>query len=193
MRWFGHAEPRDPRDFVLRKIPRSAVCAEIGVYKGDFSERILALARPQRLHLIDPWTFESGDTYERALYGRAHAKSQSELDAVLGSVKERFEQEIRVGTVVIHRERSAQAAAHFADEYFDWLYIDGNHLYEFVMRDLEQYWPKVKPRGFIAGDDYGVQGWWQDGVTRAVDEFAARGGCGKPTVSNHQFILRKRS
>lgn len=60
-----------------------------------------------------------------------------------------------------------------------------------VMGDLESYYPKVKPGGLLAGDDYGVAGWWHDGVTRAVDEFAARRGCAKTIGRGDQFILRK--
>jgi Methyltransferase domain len=193
LRWLRRVDPENLRDFLLRKMPPNGICAEIGVHKGDFSERIISITRPQRLHLIDPWFFEGDDTYAHALYGRGRASSQADLDATFQSVQERFEHEIRVGTVVINRQRSAVAAETFADEYFDWVYIDGNHLYEFVLNDLEQYWPKVKPRGFITGDDYGIKGWWQHGVTRAVDEFAARGKAGRLVVRNHQFILRKKS
>ena len=51
-------------------------------------------------------------------------------------------------------------------------YIDGDHSYEAVTRDIATYRAKVKPNGVLAGDDYGLQGgWWNDGVTRAVDEF----------------------
>ena len=42
--------------------------------------------------------------------------------------------------------------------YFDWIYIDGNHTYEYVKQDLEGYRPKVKPGGYMAGDDYGTKG-----------------------------------
>jgi cephalosporin hydroxylase len=70
--------------------------------------------------------------------------------------------------VIVHHSAAAEAAAEFADEYFDWIYIDGNHQYEFVLLDLESYYPKVKAGGSIVGDDYGVEGWWRGGVTRAV-------------------------
>jgi len=192
MRLFGRKSRESVRDDVLRKLGRGGVGAEIGVFRGDFSERILLIARPRRLHLIDPWKFEPGAAYDQSLYGRGHASGQAAMDAIHDSVRERFDHEIQVGTVVIHRSGSAEAAAQFDDGYFDWVYIDGNHLYEFVLRDLESYYPKVKPRGFIAGDDYGVEGWWHDGVTRAVDEFAARGGCDKTLVRAGQFVLRKR-
>jgi hypothetical protein len=42
----------------------------------------------------------------------------------------------------------------------------------------------------VAGDDYSVKEWWDDGVTRAVDEFAESVDC-KKTVFGTQFLLRK--
>ncbi|MGH8014377.1 MAG: class I SAM-dependent methyltransferase [Candidatus Binataceae bacterium] len=192
MRLFRRAAREDDRTRLLRLLPHNAVCAEIGVLEGDFSERIIALTRPRRLHLIDPWKFEPGATYERAVYGRAHAHDQAHMDEMCERVRERFEQEIRTGAVVMHRASSLEAAGHFENEYFDFIYIDANHQYEFVRQDLETYCPKVKTGGFITGDDYGVSGWWGDGVTRAVDEFVTRGGCVRRRTRDSQFVLRRR-
>ena len=192
MGWFGRKSREKVRDGLLRKMGQGKVCAEIGVFRGDFSERILLISRPTRLHLIDPWKYEPDPSYEKAVYGSGVAKGQPAMDGIFNSVRERFEQEIQVGTVVVHRTASGEAAGNFVDGYFDWIYIDGNHLYEFVMGDLESYAPKVKAGGYIAGDDYGVEGWWKDGVTRAVDEFAARGDYVKKLGSAGQFLLRKR-
>jgi hypothetical protein len=180
----------DSREALLRALPRGAVCAEIGVLEGDFSERILAVTRPRRLHLIDPWKFEPADTYERAVYGRSHVPDQARMDAMYEQVRHRFASELRTGSVIINRTRSTEAAGQFENLYFDWVYIDGNHLYEFVRRDLESYYPKVKAGGLLAGDDYGVNGWWRDGVTRAVNEFASGTGL-KLRTRGTQFILRK--
>ncbi|HEY1852550.1 MAG TPA: hypothetical protein VGG60_16130, partial [Candidatus Binataceae bacterium] len=58
-------EREEVREFILRQMPRRGVVAEIGVDLGDFSEKILALNRPRVLHLIDPWTAESGEYRQR--------------------------------------------------------------------------------------------------------------------------------
>ena len=55
--------------------------------------------------------------------------------------------------VTICKGFSAEVLASFPDNYFDWVYIDGNHLYEFVKKDVELSFQKVKPGGVIAGDD----------------------------------------
>jgi hypothetical protein len=59
----------EPRKFVTQLAPPSGVCAEIGVWKGEFSAQILKVARPSKLHLIDPWRFMTAPEYAHARYG----------------------------------------------------------------------------------------------------------------------------
>src|SRR5439155_14214253 len=74
--------PADPRRALLQRLPRRSVCAEIGVYQGDFSAQILGHVRPRRLHLIDPWRYEADARYENAWYGGRVGTSQAKMDAV---------------------------------------------------------------------------------------------------------------
>jgi hypothetical protein len=178
------------RGDLLNLLPKGSVGAEIGVWRGDFSSRILSVVQPARLHLVDPWKFEASSGYERALYGGAVAKNQAEMDGIYEAVLRRFAQEAETGVVLVHRGPSAQIGMQFDDAYFDWVYIDGNHLYEYVKTDLEVFATKVKPGGLLTGDDYGVRGWWKHGVTRAVDEFVAGSAC-EPVRLRRQFVLRK--
>ena len=41
---------------------------------------------------------------------------------------------------------------------FDAVFIDGNHSYEYVKKDLENYWSKVKPGGIVALHDVNFEG-----------------------------------
>jgi Methyltransferase domain len=181
---------KDLRACVLNHIPKHSVCAEIGVYRGDFSQLILR-REPKKLHLIDPWKFEENPAYAGSFYGGTLGKNQAKMETIYQSVLGRFRSEIGSGAVEVHRSSSAKSSTQFPDDYFDWIYIDGNHQYEFVKADLEMFLPKVKPRGFLAGDDYGTPGWWQDGVSRAVDEAIASGRFERVLLANHQFLLRK--
>jgi hypothetical protein len=50
------------------------------------------------------------------------------------------------------------------------VFIDGDHSYEGVRRDLLSWWPKIAKNGFIGGHDYAhPKPRW--GVKKAVDEF----------------------
>ena len=99
-------------------------------------------------------------------------RGQRNMDRRYRGVVSRFSSEIANGIVTVHRGASWDMADRIADNSLDWVYIDGDHSYEAVARDIATYRAKVKPNGVLAGDDYRSQGgWWKDGVTRAVDEF----------------------
>jgi len=55
------------------------------------------------------------------------------------------------------------------DNYFDFIYIDGDHEYNAVKYDIENWVPKVKKGGYIGGHDYDLIKF--PGVIKAVDEF----------------------
>ena len=161
--------------------------AEIGVWRGDFSAWLLRHAKPTRLHLIDPWEHRSEPGYEHAMFAR---NDESQMELIYRGVRERFAREIARGQVVVHRAPSAMAVPVLPP--LDWVYIDGDHTYEGVSADLRLCWARLPPNGRVAGDDYGVRGWWDDGVTKAVDEFAESVDC-KKTIIGTQFLLRKAS
>lgn len=178
--------PHGGRAALLNRLPTGATGAEIGVFKGDFSEHILQTIRPRKFHLIDPWRYEPSPEYGDSWYG-----GEKVDQAFMEGVRARFAPQIEAGTVILHRSPSEEAAADFPDEYFDWVYIDGNHFYEFVKADLANFLPKVKSGGYLAGDDYQEGGWWNGGVKRAVDEIVASGVVELVLVRNAQFLLRK--
>lgn len=61
---------------------------------------------------------------------------------------------------------SVEAAKLYPDEYFDYIYIDACHDYWPVKKDLEAWWPKLKPGGVFSGHDLE-----DSGVDKAVREF----------------------
>jgi len=164
------------REFILRKMPVGR-CAEIGVKNGDFSAKILEINRPTTLYLIDPWFDAPGLV-------RVHEQRYQ-------NVRSRFAAEIASGRVHLIRETSESAAPKIADASLSWVYIDGDHRYEFVKRDLELYFAKVKAGGYIVCDDYHYAGNWSDGVTRAVDEVMDLGTCRKILKRRSQFVMQR--
>ena len=181
LRWW-----RSPRRQLLKRLPRAACVAEIGVWKGDFSERIRQYTSPLKLHLIDPWTFQA--TLRGHMY--AIAKDQGDMDRVYWSVQKRFEGAV---DVAIHRGTSADVLPTFSDGFFDWVYIDGNHDYEYILADLRMAMTKTKPGGLIAGDDFT----WDRGgdgcsVQRAVMEFVQENSLRQSltVLGDSQFLIQ---
>ncbi len=160
------------RKFLLDMLPKNSVCAEIGVNKGEFSEEIINIVKPKKLHLIDPW----------------HAEPHSEY---YGQVCEKFKSNVESGQVEIHKSKSQFCYDKFPDNYFDWIYVDGSHNYKSVRRDLDLYYPKVKMFGFITGDDYRhVEK--RKGLRDAVAEIAEKYSMRLIMIKNNQFIFWKK-
>lgn len=180
------------RRFVLRQFPSHSVGAEIGVWAGDFSQQILEVVQPSKLHLIDPWLYQPSPEFSRAWYGGVIGESQQYMDQTYRSVVDRMRPKIVRGIVEIHRGSSDKMAEQFPDNYFDWIYVDGDHRFEGVLKDLELYRPKLKTGGIMGGDDYeNVDAWWGDGVPRAVNDVLRRGLYKEIVIRYNQFVLRK--
>ncbi len=149
------------RDAFLEALPKGGIVAEAGVDHGDFSEKILKINKPERLHLIDIWS---------------SARYHGGLEKV---VRDKFARELSTGKVHIDLGLSTDVLNRFADHYFDWIYIDTDHGYVVTAQELELCMAKVKPDGFIAGHDY-VTGNWDGGVRYgvldAVHEFCVKHG-----------------
>ncbi|TAN52470.1 MAG: class I SAM-dependent methyltransferase [Methylococcaceae bacterium] len=189
----NHRSDAEPRDFLLNMLPKQSIGAEIGVHLGDFSRRILHMVHPRELHLIDPWKHETRPVYQDAWYGGKAENGQQEMDERFASVCGCFSDEIGKNQIKIHRGYSSDILKQFPEGYFDWIYIDGNHLYQFVKQDIELSFQKVKLGGLVTGDDYQVGGWWNGGVKKAVDEFARRHSTELLTIQKRQYVFRKTS
>jgi len=149
------ATPR-PMTLFLKKYfknSESLTAVEIGVAKADNSLSILQELPIKKLLLIDPYIayVENGrltsceDNFEMAM-ARLSRYKQAQL--------------IR---------KTSEEAAKDIDEPLDFVYIDGNHSYSFVMADILNYYPLLRKGGVIGGHDYTP---FHDlGVVRAVDEF----------------------
>ncbi len=63
---------------------------------------------------------------------------------------------------------SLAAAALFADESLAWVHLDARHDYDSVRADIAAWLPKVRPGGWLSGDDYNRD--WFPGVVDAVGD-----------------------
>tara|TARA_B100000989_G_scaffold298194_1_gene286499 strand:+ start:3562 stop:4137 length:576 start_codon:yes stop_codon:yes gene_type:complete len=172
----------DKRNFVFKLIKKNSVCCEIGVWKGDFSELILKKNDPTKLYLIDPWK-DFGDDY----FDKDHNKyRQQNQDLRYDQVKERLKKNILSNQVEILKMTSKEALSKLSNIKFDFVYVDGNHQYNFVKYDIENYFKLLNKSGYLVGDDYRL-----DSVQKAVHDFTQTNDYKNFFVKNDQFILQK--
>lgn len=114
---------------------------EVGVEQGVFAEQLCKSIPGLILYGVDPWTAYKGY--------REHV-SQDKLEAFYMDTLNRM---VPYEFVPV-RLTSVAAADEYPDEYFDFVYIDGNHEFFYVADDLRAWIPKVRKGGIIAGHDY---------------------------------------
>lgn len=123
--------------------------AEIGIWRGELSRKIIERCSPIYLLLVDPLKVENNKigTYQCTM-GES-IKTQEELDKIADSIY----------ALKAHfiRKPSVEAAATIPDKSLDFVFIDAIHLYEYIVEDIKTWLPKIKLGGVLAGDDYNTE------------------------------------
>jgi predicted O-methyltransferase YrrM len=124
---------------------------EIGVFKGEFSKQILK-NWGGTLYMVDVWR-ALGDEYSDESNHANHTTAYQEaMDSIRG-----YEDR-----AIMIRTNSKTASEMFEDESLDFIFIDANHAYEYVVEDINLWFPKLKKGGMFSGHDYILMDWYKD-------------------------------
>ena len=136
------------RRLLMRDLPEKAKVAELGTEHGNWAYQVLKDNPPREMHMFDL----SFDLLRK-----------------------------EVGThpaIRLHEGDSADNLSKMPNAFFDWIYIDGDHSYRGVSRDVEQAVKKVKHDGWLVFNDYTLWSWkgiMAYGVVAAVNELILSG------------------
>jgi len=134
--------------------------AEIGVDSGRNALNILKYLDVTKLYLIDIWKGYNGLDGSGVIGDNENAERCFQCARnLLRDYNDK---------IVWIRDYSENAHKLIRNKELDFIYIDGNHRYEWVKRDIELYFQKVKIGGLVAGHDYKSG---EPGVKKAVEEF----------------------
>jgi hypothetical protein len=167
--------------------------AEIGVWKGLFAEQIVAkVPTLEAYYLVDPWAhlaswdkpFNVADDEFAQVFAQAMNRTRDAPDRERG-------QKYRV-----LRGQSAEMAAPLPNGSLDFVYIDGDHTAEGTRKDLDAWYPKLRPGGWLCGDDYTDHQHDGDGyaptrVKSVVDAFAKARHSDVKVLQLKQYYFRK--
>jgi predicted O-methyltransferase YrrM len=133
---------------------------EIGVAFGGNSYKLLNNNDNLKLYSIDPYIgYSENDVMSKNVEGE---KGDQVYNFVLNRLQSKFGDRS-----ILIRDNSDYLINNFEDDSLDFIFIDGDHTYEGVKKDIENSFRKVKKGGIIAGDDYELI----PSVNQAVDEF----------------------
>lgn len=146
---------------------KNLVGIEIGVCGGEHAQSLLRTLDISKIYLIDP--YEMYEPYMNS-EGKNYGESQLSLSETYIKAKKTLEPFEKKITWI--NKMSENAIDEIRDP-FDFVYIDGNHDYEFVKMDIETYYPHLKKGGMMGGHDF-YNGFSEthNGVIRAVTEFS---------------------
>jgi len=136
--------------FIKSQNKQNLIGVEIGTYKGKNAKLILDNLDIKQLYCIDPWI-------------------DNELKVNGKSILEETNQRLKTYNNAWIIVEKSDNAVRYIQELVDFIYIDGNHSYMQVKKDLIHYYPKLKKHGIIGGHDFYAS---EMGVVQAVIEFA---------------------
>lgn len=125
--------------------------AEVGVRAGVFSKTLCENNPNIELYCIDPWKSTPGKQKRHNNYLKQAKENLKPYNASLISMT------------------SMEAVGRFKDGSLDFVYIDGNHAFDYVAPDLIFWSQKVRKGGIVALHDYYAFKW--GGVMKAVDAY----------------------
>lgn len=113
--------------------------AELGVERGRNAKSILKELNIEKLYLIDAWNNYIGIDNEWL-----------NIDENYKYVLRKFRNDKRVSII---KDYSEHAVNYIEKDSLDFVYIDANHSYKYVYKDIELSFTRVKKGGIIAGHD----------------------------------------
>ena len=148
---------------------------EIGVCGGHFSEILCQMNYELKLTSIDPYREVYNDHWSR------WTEENNKYENLYSLAKKK----LAPYKCDIVRKTSLEAAADFAYESIDFVYIDGSHEFDYVMCDIIEWGKRVRKGGIISGHDY--KKWHRVDVMRAVNNYAEAHGVDKVFITDERF------
>lgn len=135
--------------------------AEIGVSMGYFSEAMFKAIPNLELWCVDIWEPYRGNRW---------AASKEKNETFFKIAQERL---TKYNSHII-KDTSMNAVKQFKPESLDFVYIDANHSFDYIMEDLINWTRIVRKGGIVCGDDY--YNFRGAGVIEAVDAYTKAHG-----------------
>lgn len=147
---------------LINSLNGELVGLEIGTLHGGATIDLLKrVPKIKNLIAIDPFKVYDDITFPP--YDK-----QEYWDELYEDVKKDFTE---TGRAELVRGLSWEVHEQFQDGGYDFIFIDGDHSYEAIKKDLELYVPKIRAGGLVMGHDHNEH---NPGVVKAVKEFSPK-------------------
>lgn len=160
---------------MVELFPSGSRFVEVGVYKGMsaafMAVEIINSGKDIKFDCVDNW---SNDVYAAYYDSDANVRNIfKSRDGIGDLLFDNFSNNIDPVKHAINviKANSWEAADFYANESVEFVFIDADHSYDSVVKDLKAWFPKVKEGGIIAGHDYA----WHQPIQQAVNDVFGEG------------------
>ena len=118
---------------------------EVGVEFGGYTDKYYDWITKMggRIWLLDLWQTEGNDDY--------FSKREGQVEKGYKQIKKKYANKENVTLV---KGNAFKKHEDFEDDFFDWIYIDCDHTYEGISKNIEIWLPKLRGGGMFSGHDY---------------------------------------
>lgn len=153
---------------VLKYLPTGGTAVEVGVAYGDFSTHILNTLKPDLFITIDSFEITAGnEPWGRHTLQELHCSHHEYYTR-------QFSEPIQSGKMLVKKGLSWDMLEQLPDNSIDYIYVDADHSYDSVSKEIAILKSKVKPQAIIHFNDYTYfdqNALMPYGVPKAVHEF----------------------
>ncbi len=160
--------------YIKNKLGDNLIGAAIGISFGYGEEYVLDNMSLKKFYMIDPYEHFDFSAMTPQLWEEQYLEAYNKFSPL--------------PNVEFIRLSSESVAPLIPDGSLDFVYIDGNHHYPAVKKDVDLWWPKVRAGGVFSGHDYNPTNkkilmedieYWRVGnicygVVKAVNDFAEK-------------------
>jgi hypothetical protein len=137
--------------------------AELGVWRAENLCYILnECSNIKKIYAIDPYLPYMDGTRWVSEEEQSAVKNTADSEINKYNLKDR---------IISLQFQSDEASSHIENNSLDFVYVDGDHSFEWAYKDFVNYYPKVKIGGIFAGHDYSCEG-----VLEAIIKFSSENG-----------------
>lgn len=176
MRFFPHWNTYDPNqvigflnmiNYILERKSIIENWVELGSLVGESANMVLGFPNIKHIDCVDA------------------------CKELIKQVSARLNTQIKKNRCSIHHKLSADFLNEIPNNYMDVVYIDANHEYDFVKKDIELSFLKLKSNSFLCGHDYNLEHPAFPGSIKAIEEFSNKMGLKITRFVDNSWLMVK--
>lgn len=151
---------------LMSKVPHGGHVIELGVWKGRSLCSVAEIIKSRNLKVWAVDTFEGTDTTPEE---KENLADQAKNIDIRGAFEQNLKRYGLTDYVTVIKGNTLDTHTMFKDKFFDLLFLDADHTYESVTKDIDNWFFKVKPHGVFSGHDIA----WTSVEKAVIEHFGA--------------------